>query len=346
LTTIISLKRSSNQNIRDLSSRVLEKLSPEKLVSCYTTLIEMLRSPYAFVRSESETLLNKINPELIFDQFDYLRDLENDRDYGIKRFATATVLKIAAAWSLKEKKLHYPLILEWQKSKDEKTVSIANLIALQVMESWEIKSLEPFMPFLVSCADFNKNDLETVELAVSLTFKFLSEADLSLRLEYLDYMTEFSDYGIKEIRRGFRHLALTTIKVINPSNYSKYSVFFLRCLEAKNKDDRTIAWKSLLLIDPSDLPVCQLVYCQVCGLYRVRRAGKKLAKRVGDDVLLENLEELLRLQDSDCFEVRSFSRYLITKIPFVRFKEKKEVLAKAANSRTHSQLVETLLGFC
>lgn len=333
LVPLFALKRRPEQNIRDLSSEILDNISSEGLADCYQYLIDLIRAPYAFVRSEAERLINKISPELLFDKFDNLLNLRTDADFGVKRFAKASVLKIAAAWPIQEKKLQYSLILEWQQSGDEHTVKVANFLALQVMETWKVDDLKLFMPFLVECSDLEKNDFETSELAASLAFKFLSVSGLSAHLKNLDYMTQFNEYGNKELRRGFRHMALQTLNLVNPDEYSKYGLFLFKCLEGKNKEDRLSAWDKLLKVDPDKLPVCELVYCQVCGLYRVRHAGKELANKVSDDVLLINLEELLLMQDSDCYEVRCLAMKLAAKIPFKKRATKNDILRNYLDSR-------------
>lgn len=321
------------QRIRDLVSEILDRLSEPKLVCCSDILIKALRSEYSLVREESQRLLNKIYPAYLSPLFDSILELENDDNWTVKRFAQDLVLKIARTWEIKEKKLHYNLILKWQEAKDEKTKKVGNLLALQIMESWSVEVLNLYMPFLVECTNLDKNDFETSDLAATLAFKYLSVAPQSERLKNLKYLTSFSNCGNKELRRGFRTMALQTLDSVSPSTLDEYALFLFKCLEGKNKEDRDSAWEKLLKVSPDKLPVAELVYCQVCGLHRVRNAGKELVKKVSDDVLLENLEELLRMQDSDCYGVRYLAIKLATKIPAKKLAIKKDILVRCSESR-------------
>ncbi len=349
LVTIIFLKRRlSDFEVRDIASQILSDLTSEKLANHFGELIELLRSPYALVRKDVEKLLEKIDPELIFDHFDYLKCLENDdEDYAVQRFSLEVMSQIMLAWPLEEKKAHLDLIIEWQKTNNEKKVKIADYLFLQIMNSWEVEKIEPFMPFLLARADFRKNNEETAELAVYLTFKFLTVANIALRLRYLDYMTSFGDYNVKEIRRGFRTQALITMKSISPKDYSRHVSFLLLCLEGKNKNDRRMAWENLTMINPDTLPLEQLINCQTSDRYRVRSAGKKLISRVSNKVLLENLDKILEWQDSN-YLVRNLTRKLLEKIPLINLKEKKAVLEKFSQAKSSNQrdLALLLLNFC
>lgn len=318
--------RLAEQRIRDLVSKIIDRLSEPKLVSCFDVLIKALRSEYSLVRTEAKRLLDKIDPFYLSCLFDQVLELENDTNWGVKRFAEDLVLKIANTWPILEKKRHYDLILQWQKSGDEKTVKIGNLLALQIMETWQVEVLHLYMSFLVECTNIEKNDFETSDLAATLAFKYLSIASDTERKNYLGYLTNFNECGHKELRRGFRTMALHTLSLVDPEVYSGYAIFLLKCLDGQNKADRDSAWEKLLKVDPAKLPVCELVYCQSSGLHRVRHAGRELAKKVSEDALLENLEEFLRLQEATCFGIRHLALELAVKISPKKRQTKIEVL--------------------
>lgn len=330
---IISLKERSEQEIRDQASKILEKISQETLAANYDLVLNFVRSDYFFVREEAKRILAKISPELLFDYFDYLLELQKDPNYNIAMFANELLPKIALAWPIKEKKDNYALIVDWQKSKNEETVKIANLIALQIMQTWRFDELRQVLPFLIERSNLDENDYETAEIANHLAYKVLSISNINLQKRYLSYMTGFNIYVQKEMRRNFRHLALSVMKKLgNDVDLSKYSIFFLRCLEGKNKEDRTDSWKFLLQINPDDLPIRELLYRQASGLCRVRKASKKLAKKISTDKLLENFEELLIMQDANDWDVCRLAKKLTLKIPLEKIRDKQQLLEKYLKS--------------
>ena len=345
IVSLIGLKCRPEQEVRDLASKMLDGISTARLAVHFRMLIELLHSPYSLLSYEVERLIDKINPELLEKEFDYLMELRNSSDHVVYRVVRNLLPRIAMTLSLKKKEVNYNLILEWQHSSEKKVVELANFMALQVMSPWSGLSLGPYLPFLKKCTDLDNNDFGTSELAATLAFKYLSVAPMTALFLNLDYITSFNNFGNKELRRSFRHLALESLKYVDSSELYKYGLFLFKCSEGKDKNDHKIAWKLLSKIKPDDLPVCELVYCQACGLYRVRHAGKVLVKTVNEEKLAEHIEELLHMQNSDCYEVRYLAMKLLFKISKQQIAEKKEVLEKYLDFRSPmvSTVAETLL---
>lgn len=344
----LALKCRPEQEVRDLASKMLDSISPERLVIHFRMLVELLRSRYPLLRYEVENLIKKIRPELLEKEFDYLLRVSNDPDYLVSRIARNLAPRVAMTWSLKKKKINYELILRWQQSDESMVVELANLMALQVMSSWSDLALGPFLPFLKKCTSLDGNNFETSELAATLAFRYFLAGPKAALFLNLDYITSFNNFGNKELRRGFRHMALEALKYVDSSELHKYGLFLFKCLEGKDKKDRVMAWEMLNKIKPDNLPICELIYSQSSGLYRVRHVGKVLVKQVSETKLAEHLEELLQMQSSDCYEVQHLAMRLLFKIPKEKISDQKQKLEKYVGSRSPmvNTVAEYLLSNC
>lgn len=328
---LVELKNSTSQEVRDLTGQLLDRLSSKQLAHKIMPLIGFVTDKCFFVSHEAKTLIDKIEPAHLSGLFDYFVKLSGDSDYDLKRMAENLIVKIIPALSLEEKAKQYNYLysLVWSHKEAIRDTSIK--ATLEVMETWKDEDLKKHLPEFLVWTAFDSCEIS--ELAASLAFRVLASASLSERLDNLEYMTSFNFCGNKVIRREFRHLALQTIgQAADKELYAKFSLFFLQNLEGKSKEDRTASWKFLLQIEPDQLPIQDLLYCQASGLHRMRHASKKLAYRVSEAVLAQNLETFLYSQNSVSENVRDLAVRLAVKISKDHLREQLPVIKKFSKS--------------
>jgi hypothetical protein len=346
LVPLVEAKGSHCQAKRDLTGKILNRISSEELGTHLLKLIKLVRSPVYFVEMEAERLLAKIKPEHLFEHFEYLQTLLDDGDKDVRKMAKTLILKTAVAWPLEKKIKYYDFAVQLKNRTDcKKAQAVGNLLTLQVMTTWKTSELKPHLSFLMQCTNTETNDFVVSEIAASLALQVFFVSDLPTRITNVGYLASFNYYGNKVLRREFRHLALLTIKELDEKDLPNFALFFFQCLEAKSHEDRTLAWQYLLQIDPNALPITDLINCQACGLFRVRRASKKLGLRISTEVLAQNLEVLLNAQNSEDPDVRGFACRLATSIPIVRLRQERTFLEKYKKARSPyvKDLAECLL---
>lgn len=346
LVPILATKSSYSQKVRDLSGVLLNRISSENLSDKLSDLIQVVRAPYFLVRAEAKRLLEKIESKDLKRHFGDLQTLVCDSDKEVQKISITLILKIAGTWSVDEKIKHYDFFIKLKSQINcRKAQEACDLLSLQVMTTWETEKLKPHLSFLMQCTGIET--FEISEIAAGLALKVFLASDSATRIVHINYLASFNQHGSKILRRNFRHLALLTIKEMDKEYISSFVLFLLQCLEGKSRKDRKMAWQCLSQIDPNSLPIEELIYCQTCSLYRVRRASKKLAFRISKERLAENLKLFLDVQSSGVKHVRNLAYWLVASIPVVRLREEKNLIEhyRATRCPYTRDMIENLLSF-
>lgn len=330
LLQLMELKRSENQEVRDLVSELLDKLSSSQLVGKVLFLIKFVSDKCFFVRYEAERLIYKIEPASLNCLFGYIIKLNED-SFDLRRISENLIAKIIPTLPLKEKERQYDYLYSLTSSSKKSLRDASVKAVLEVMQSWSTEDLKNHLPEFITWSNFDSCEIS--ELAASLAFRVLTAGSLNERISNLEYMTGFNFCGNKEIRRQFRHLALDTMDYIDKTLYPKFSSFLLQNLEGKSKEDRMASWEFLQKISLNELPIQDLLYCQASTLHRMRRDSKKLANLIPEPVLAQNLELFIKMQNSIDVNVRELAISLALKISKDHLLEQKQVIEKFAESK-------------
>lgn len=240
--------------------------------------------------------------------------------------------KIIVSWSLAEKKRNFPVILDFEESSDRNLSMVAHLAHLEVVKSEPVKDLEKNLDYLVRMTAHPDSKISVLAAELAFTFFSSEYSNQGIKEIYLEYCKSFNGWGQKELRQGFRFLALKTIFNSDGINPAKHVGFLIGCLDSHDRHERSIAISLLRKINASDLPLSLLLQGQYSTLSRVRRQTRILANKISSDQLAENLELLLKAQESLNLNYRDLAASLALKIPKNKVLGKKNLLNRYSES--------------
>ncbi|MGI5826943.1 MAG: hypothetical protein ACOX6C_00675 [Patescibacteria group bacterium] len=354
---------SSDYKAREYAWEKVKEFSPEEIINdldiiirlapiCQVAeekVIELIKSlpPEAF-EAKMKNIFSLVNdPETAEVAAIILRDLpvfylshyflviinllNNSHLMSTRKLMRELLAKIIGSWSLDEKRRNFQLILDFEESSNHNLSTAANLAHLEVIKSGPVEDLEKNLDYLVKMTTYPDSKISI--LAAELAFTFFSEySNQEIKESYLEYCKSFSGWGRKELRRGFRFLALKTILDSQGIDPAKHVGFLIGCLDSHDRHERSIAISLLRKIKASDLPLNLLLQAQYSTLSRVRRQTRILANKISSDQLAENLELLLKAQESLNHNYSDLAADLALKIPKEKILEKKELLDRYLES--------------
>ncbi|MDD2257816.1 MAG: hypothetical protein PHN43_01215 [Patescibacteria group bacterium] len=362
---------SRHYEAREYAWRRLKEFSPQEIINDVETIIRL--APICRVAEQKVNELLKALPESAFEaKMKSIFSLVNEKD----TFETAAIIlrdlpapllspyfllirnllkegcllvtrklmedllvKILNSWSLDEKRKNLQVVLEIEECGNRSLAAAAHLAHLEVIAAAPVANLQKDLDYLVRMTSYPSQRIPY--LAAELAFSFFTSDDSfqGIKEVYLEYCKSFIGWGEKNLRQGFRYLALETIaksEWIKPVNHAD---FLIACLDSHSRHERSIALTLLRRINPDDLPLSLLLQAQHSALARVRKHTRLLANKISSDRLLENLELLLQAQDVSDFNYRDLAIRLIWKIPKGKILEKSELLnqySKSTNLRSNS----------
>lgn len=332
LPYFLDLKKSKKQEARDLAGELSNSLSQSDLINNFDYLAEKVFSDYPLVKGEAIRLILKINPVFLGDKFEWAFNLRKVADFDTLRFC-----KKLLAGMIKEMSSEEAVNLNFfadvlRLENDKELQALGNQMFLKAVDSWEF-DYQTFskLLFFFKEESFSANS-ETEELAAWFAYQTLVVADDLTKLENIQFMTSFITHGSKQLRQGYRALALETAKMLNEDQLPYFSTFFIACLDASVEKDRKKAKEFLAKIDPDSLPLDQLINTQGSKLYRVRKTGKRLLKKVSSKKLAADLEILFTASRSICRRTREAAFRLSSRIPHQLVSDQKIYLKRQSES--------------
>ncbi|BFD25161.1 MAG: hypothetical protein JST_000485 [Candidatus Parcubacteria bacterium] len=234
--------------------------------------------------------------------------------------------KIIKSWSLEQKERNLELILKFEKGQNQLLSEAATLAHLEVMKSWPVEKLLSNLDYLVQLS--NSRYLHIPYLAAELALSFFNSefSYQGIQEIYLDYLKSFINWGDKDIRQGFRQLALQTISNSLWISPDKHVDFLICCLDSRSRQHRSLVLRLLRKVSDDNLPLEHLLLGQCSGLKRVRHHTRRLVSRVGNEKLLENLKLLFEAQKSSNCHYRNLAFSLVLKIPRAEILKQQDLL--------------------